>query len=64
MLLGDVNNLFIFTDHVLISKKKNIYIYIYIYIYTLHYYFMDNQWRSGWHNLNTCRVESKSAAES
>ena len=37
MLLGDVNNILIFTDHVLISQKKKTF-----------YGQMDNQWWSGW----------------
>ena len=38
MLLGDVNNILIFTDHVLISQKKK----------KTFYGQMDNQWWSGW----------------
>lgn len=39
MLLGDVNNILIFTDHVLISQKKKKKTF---------YGQMDNQWWSGW----------------
>ena len=58
MLLGDVNNILIFTDHVLIShkkKKKN-------FLWTNGQSMVE--WMAVWHNLNRRRVDSKSAAES